>query len=356
MEANLQGLSAHSLDQGLLVLSEANLPMKKIVYIVNGPFQLFNCCEAMHRFHSDDENVLVFIDRHDERNRRQTMNLVEQENFDAFHRFSFQTKLERVIYPWKCRELLKALRGADTIYLALYRNLSSHIINTIKPGRVVMFDDGNRLISATKRIFKRDQVGKFKWRAMSGRLLGARLDLGFTLQADYFSLYELPDVPEQQYINNDYRYYKKRLQALPTDNHVDFLGSKMIGYGIDMPTFESLIAQVVAHYKAKGQKLRYITHRMEPIEYMEGLAARLDFELLNLPNIIEVAYSHADSLPLEVATLRTAAVSNVHELFGLPVRVFQVPIDSIDSSEQDSFAGIYRNFASQGFSMESLNV
>jgi hypothetical protein len=215
-----------------------------------------------------------------------------------------------------------------------------------------MYDDGNRTLSATHRIFEKDQPRRFRIRAKLAKLLGRKLDLGFTRTATYFSLYELPSVPAEIYLKNDYRYYKNSVATRPTSDHVDFLGSKVIGYGIDEKTFESLMHEVIAFYRQQGKSLRYITHRSEPLDYLEKVALKLGFELVNLSNIIEVAYAQADALPSEIATFRTAAVSNLHTIFDLPVRIFEIPQERLESSTRENLKIIYKNFREQGFTIE----
>jgi len=215
-----------------------------------------------------------------------------------------------------------------------------------------MYDDGNRTLSATHKIFKKDQPRKFRTRAKLARLLGRKLDLEFTLHATYFSLYDLPSVPKELYLKNDYRYYKTRIASSPSCGHVDFLGSKVIGHGINEHTFECLIQEVIDFYRKKGKSLSYITHRSEPIDYLKKVASKLKFELVNLPTIIEVAYAQSDSLPSEIATFRTAAVSNLHTIFNLPVRIFEIPQDHLEPSTRDNLKLIYQNFEDQGFKIE----
>ncbi|MDP4611530.1 MAG: hypothetical protein NWT02_10105, partial [Opitutales bacterium] len=101
--------------------------MNKNVYIVHGPFQLFNCCEARHRFHENEQNILIFIDRGDQRNRDQTLRILEKDPFDEFHHISFQSISDKYLYPIRIKSILKGITNADTLYVALYRNISSHI-------------------------------------------------------------------------------------------------------------------------------------------------------------------------------------------------------------------------------------
>ncbi|MDP4644015.1 MAG: hypothetical protein NWS71_06180 [Opitutales bacterium] len=281
---------------------------------------------------------------------------MEKDPFDEFHHISFQSISDKYLYPIRIKSILKGITNADTLYVALYRNISSHIINTIQPNKVIIYDDGNRTLSATDRIFRKKQPEKFRTRAILARLLGRRLDLQFTKTATYFSLYDLPQVPPENYIKNDYQYYKKTVSALPVRDSVDFLGSKVIGYGINEKIFEALMQQIVSFYHERGRSLRYITHRSEPLDYLEKVAEKLGFELVNLPNIIEVAYAQSDTFPCEIATLRTAAVSNLHTIFNLPVRVFEMPQEQLATSAKKDLQGIYQNFREQGFKLETLEL
>lgn len=328
--------------------------MKRNIYIVHGPFQLFNCCEARHRFHDEEHNILIFIDRGDNRNREQTLRILKKDRFDQFHHIAFESIFDKYLYPFRLRGLLQNLMRPDTLYVSLYRNISSHIINTLSPNKVIIYDDGNRLLTATRRIFRENQPRKFKTFARWSKLLSRKLDLDFTRTATYFSFYQLPLVPEENYLKNDYSHYMRTVGSLPINDYVDFLGSKVIGHGISQKTFEKLITQVVAYYRKKGKSLRYITHRNEPLEYLEKLATKLDFKLVNLPNIIEICYAQASSLPTEIATFRTAAVTNLHFIFKLPARIFEIPKNCLKSDSRDILEEIYRNFKEQGLPVEQL--
>ncbi|MDP4694406.1 MAG: hypothetical protein NWS00_07635, partial [Opitutales bacterium] len=69
-----------------------------------------------------------------------------------------------------------------------------------------------------------------------------------------------------------------------------------------------------------------------------------------------VAYAHSDTFPCEIATLRTAAVSNLHTIFNLPVRVFEMPQEQLATSAKKDLQGIYQNFREQGFKLETLEL
>lgn len=328
--------------------------MKKNVYLVHGPFQLFNCCEARYRFHQKQHNILIFIDRGNHRNREQTLRILKKDPFDEFHHIAFESFLDKHLYPLRIKGILQDMIKPDTLYVSLYRNISSHIINTILPKQVIVYDDGNRTLTATHRIFKQDQPRKFCTRAKLAKLLGCRLDLDFTRTATYFSFYELPLVPAENYLKNDYRHYMNSVDTLPINDSVDFLGSKVIGHGIDQKIFENLMEKVVDFYELRGKSLRYITHRNEPLDYLESLAVKLGFKLVNLPNIIEISYAQADSLPSEICTFRTAAVTNLHTIFNLPVRVFEIPQNILDPKARKILGSIYQNFRDQGFPVEQI--
>ena len=72
------------------------VPMKTNLFIVFTPFQLFNVLEAKNRFHKNDNNILLFIDKGNPKNKAQVDYILSQNSFDQYHTIDYISSSDKL--------------------------------------------------------------------------------------------------------------------------------------------------------------------------------------------------------------------------------------------------------------------
>jgi hypothetical protein len=265
------------------------------VFLAQTPFQLFNAVEAKNRFHLNQKNILIIINRGNQKNLDQIKKIVDYDkDWSDVIQIDFFTRFQKLFYPLIVKNLLRRLDKLqiETIYVALYRNLVAHIINSLKHKRTVLFDDGNSIF---KTIHFLDQKKEKKFslsRKIISILLFRKTNIDFIYKSKIFTLFDISLFKNisNEIIKNDFSYFKTKIQTLTKEENVFFVGSKMIGNGISKETFESSLMYVVDFYRVINKQIYYIPHRYEDIKYLKILSEKYAFILSPFSSIIEFEF------------------------------------------------------------------
>lgn len=325
------------------------------VFIAQTPFQIFNCCEAIRRFHPRSHNTLLIVDRGEPRNNRQMRAILEHESFPEVVWIPFHRALDKVAYHLTLRKTLTARRTPDHLYVALFRNISAHIINSLSPRRLVIYDDGNRILRVARDLFQGTLIRRNRFRATMARLIGKRLSLDFVKQAEFFSAFDLSAVGVTRWRHNDYRAMRGDACQCERTNTVALIGSRMLDGTISRESFERALEHAARHFRENGLSLEYIPHRYEDPQYLAQLARRFDFSLTQPETIIEYHYLKQRRYPATIATFRSTAATSLARLFDVKVVLFQFPEHHIQPARVEEMRLVYEHFANEGHQIVCVN-
>ncbi len=315
------------------------------LFISRTPLQLLNCTEARDRFHQSgpEENVLLLtyckpadlklckplLDGGWDRVIPLRLNLIS-----------------RYFYPLLLWLKLGDQTQIHCLYTAWLKHLHAHIYNTWKPARTCLIDDGNEILILSSRIEKGEQFGarQMQW---TDRLLRRRRTVASDARPAYFSLYELPWVARTRHTLNDYRCLREKGRGLEQRNLVMFIGSNTHPKHIQDPIlFTELLRRVSSHYA--GRKLLYVLHRYEDESKVKPLAEPLGFEVIRFANILECEPLAQGWLPNEVATFNSSAADTLHQLYGLPVTIFEIAPGRLGpTSDKAKWRQLYQELAAR---------
>jgi len=316
--------------------------MSKSLFIVRTPFQLFNCMEAKSVYQDHGDAYLLCIYKK-EIDRVLMENMIGKEAWKSV-RFFRLNAWNRFFYPLILSGYLRQLKGAAYVFSGLVTPMISHCVNTVKAAKNVLLDDGNEILLIAGNIAARRYV-RTPLQKIYNALLGRRVDYAYTDDLEIFTFFDLEKYRlRNRVIKNDYRAFKARIAAMPREAALFFIGSNLIGTYMDRSGFEAGIARVVAH--SAPMKVVYVAHRYEDTQYLESLGARLGFEVVRFPVILEMALLAYGKIPERIATFRSTALETLGYLYEpIGMEVFEVDTDCLLKAAQvDEFRELYRHY------------
>lgn len=329
------------------------------LFLVQTPFQLFNAVEAKNRFHLNQKNILIIIHKGNQKNLDQIKKILDYDNewMDVIQ-IDFFTKIQKLFYPIIVKSLLNRLNtlNINMIYVALYRNLAAHIVNSVKHHQIVLFDDGNSILKTIYFLNQKKEKQYSLLRKIFSILFFRKINIDFIYSSRIFTLFDLSFFKNitNEIIKNDFSYFKTQIKTLTKEENVFFVGSRMIGNGISKETFESSLMHVVDFYRAINKQIYYIPHRYEDTEYLKILSKKYGFILSIFSSIIEFEFISKGINPVEVATFRSTAVDTLKLIYDTDIRVFKIISDKIENNKQNEFELVYKNFEYKQYKIESI--
>lgn len=329
------------------------------LFLVQTPFQLFNAIEAKNRFHSNEKNILIIIYKGQQKNLDQIHKILDYDSewFEVIQ-IDFVTKIQRFLYPILINNMIKKLNRfkINTIYVALYRNIAAHIINSVKHEDTVIYDDGNNIFKTINFLDNNKKKSFQVFRKIISVLLLRKTDIGFIYKSTIFTLFDISLFQniKNKIIQNDFSYFKTKIRSLEKEEDVFFIGSRIIDNGISRDVFEVSLEKVVKFYKEINKNVKYVPHRYEDIEYLDKLSQKLKFILTPFSSIIEFEFIMKGIDPSEVATFRSTAVDTLKIIYNPKVRIFKIGLDKIDKNKQEEFKLVYKNFENKKYEIKSI--
>ena len=104
----------------------------------------------------------------------------------------------------------------------------------------------------------------------------------------------------------------------------------------------------------KNQRLIYILHRYEDIDYMNSLSKKYCFESVKFDNIIEVELLKRGTVPHAVASFASTAVETINMIYGVDATIFELENSGIFKKYQEVFMKLYDNFKEKGVEVVKL--
>lgn len=329
------------------------------LFLVQTPFQLFNAIEAKNRFHHDEKNILIIIDKGKQKNLEQINKILDYDNeWFKIVQIEFVTKLQRLLYPLFIRSIIDKLNSLkiNNIYVALYRNIAAHIINSVKYEKSIIYDDGNNIFKTISFLNNNKKKSFHFFRKMISTLVFRKTDIDFIYKSTIFTLFDISlfENIRNEVVQNDFSYFKTKIKNLQKEEDVFFIGSRMIDNGISKDIFESSLKNVVEYYRTVNINVIYVPHRYEDIEYLGSLSKELKFILTPFSSIIEFEFIMKGIDPSKVSTFRSTAVDTLKIIYNTDVRIFKIGLDKIEKTKQEEFKLVYRNFENKKYDLESI--
>jgi hypothetical protein len=329
------------------------------LFLVQTPFQLFNSIEAKNRFHKDEKNILIVINKGNEKNLNQITEIINYDtHWDEIIQIDFITMWQRIFYPISIKSKINKWNGlkVSTIYVALYRNISAHIVNNVNHKKTIIYDDGNSMFKTVKFLNEKKKKSFSFLRELKDRLLLRNTKIDFLYQSTLFTLFDITSFQniENRVIKNDFSYFKSKIKSLKKEKNIFFIGSKMIDNGITKETFEVALKIVIKFYEKSNKEVYYVPHRYEDLEYLEKLAKKFNFTLMPFSSIIEFEFIRKGIDPYEVATFRSTAVDTLKIIYDTNIQIFSLPLEHISEKKREEFNLVYQNFIKKMYKIEEI--
>ncbi len=324
----------------------------KNLFIVRTPLQLFNAIEVRRRFHFNEKNIL-FYQYQREIDKKLMENLIVQS--DWYEVFDYPLNFQRRIFlPLYLNPIIKKYASIEHCYVGAFNSIVNLLINTIKPKKIVILDDGTKTLGIANNI-ARDDVNRKenKLKIVRNKLLN--LDRSYLYGASFFTIYTLENYKiENEIILNDYREFKEDLRSYEKKEIVYFIGTNLIEKVLKSEkVFEENLQKVLSYYKNK--KFIYVLHRYENLSYMKKLAKKYDFEAIKFENILEVEIAKAGFIPVEFSTFASSAIETLPLLFAHShYRVFKIDAKDILVKKQTAMENLYLNFEKKEYEVIGL--
>lgn len=329
------------------------------LFLVQTPFQLFNTIEAKNRFHAKEKNILLIIYKGNQKNYDQMKMILDYDNewFNVIE-IDFFSKIQKFFYPILIKSIIDKLNTykINNIYVALYRNIAAHIVNSVEHNNTIIYDDGNNIFKTINFINKSQKKSFPFLRKMISIVSRRKTEVNFLYDCKIFTLFDISSFKalKNEIIENDFSYFKSKIENLKKEENVFFIGSRMIDNGISKDVFEASLEKVVKFYRVKNKKVIYVPHRYEDIKYLDSLSQKLKFILTPFSSIIEFEFIMKGIDPSEVSTFRSTAVDTLHIIYNPEVRIFKIGLDKIEKSKREEFTLVYRNFENKKYEIESI--
>jgi hypothetical protein len=230
------------------------------VFVVRTPLQLLNALEAQRAFDSDRCVLVVVASKgHVER----LAETVTADDWQEVHCFRFRAASG----GWRSRaaalasqarvrasldRLARRWTKVDRLFLGNLNDLfCRHLANTLRPGSVVLLDDGMATINIARR--RACGVGRSRprtaaWKsAIYERVIGARTREPRELV--FFTSYDVDVGPADRIVRNTFERLRSRVQQLAVVDEIMFLGQPLIETGeMRCDMYEAYVAAAHDHF------------------------------------------------------------------------------------------------------------
>ena len=105
----------------------------------------------------------------------------------------FISRVKKIFYPFLIKKLIKELNsyGMTNIYVALYRNIAAHIINSVHHKNTILFDDGNNMFKTIEFLDQNKKKSFYFFRKIISRLLFQKTDIDFIYKSTIFTIFDI---------------------------------------------------------------------------------------------------------------------------------------------------------------------
>ncbi|XZE55291.1 hypothetical protein SH139x_001294 [Planctomycetaceae bacterium SH139] len=283
----------------------------KNLYLACTPLQILNATEARDRFHSGEQNYLVFVQSPrksaalNHELRRLTDSLIDDcwEKVWNLH----ATKLDQILFPWLSKKINKEVSPCSLLYAGGFQTQLRHLINVVNHEELIITDGGAGCSESAlqQKTHSKKLIYRF--------LPGMRAEFPCLRNARFFTSYNL-QLEANRRIQNDYRMLRQRIKKqYPIRNELVFISQPLEkDLGIRVET-----ERLIEHAKRLHgvERCRHILHPREN----QGTA---NSERLRC--LVELFALHEGYLPKAFATYMSSAARSLQLIYGVPITCFDV--------------------------------
>jgi hypothetical protein len=322
---------------------------KNNVFIVRTPLQAFNAVEANFRFCYKQNNYIIIIYRNNQ-DKKMIENIILLDDWFKiiFIKLKPQIKLFNLFF-----HLQSEINNIEFCFIGDHSTIISYYINRIKYKNLILLEDGTATIRRVelieKRIFhiikKTKYSKKSSFQVFFEKLF--RVDIQYYYNARFFTIYNLND--KINFIKNDYRYFKKRINKLEIQESVFFIGSEIKNtILLNEKIFEKYIADIVTIYAQRNLEFYYILHRKESEEYIKLLSKKYNFKYLKFNNIIEIEFLNLNFIPSEISTFLSTAITTLSKLYPSNYKYYPLLQNDLNDKYKEPIKNLYIQFKKEG--------
>lgn len=328
---------------------------KKNLFIVRTPLQLFNAIEAKKRFHKKDgeEDNILFYQYQRQVDKELMENLIVASEWDEVIAYPLSWS-RRIFLAFYLKPIMAKHNKIENCYVGAFNSIVNLFINTIKPNKTIILDDGTKTLGIANNIARGDVNRKEnQLKTLRNKLFN--LDRSYMYESSFFTIYTLQSYQiENEIVLNDYREFKRGLASYEQEDVVYFIGTNLIEKILkSKDAFEKNLEKLLEYYQ--GKKLIYILHRYEDFKYLQKLAKKHAFEAVKFENILEVEIANAGFIPVEFATFGSSAIETLPLLFSQSsYRVFKLQAEDILAKKEKAMENVYLNFEKKGYEVIAL--
>lgn len=251
------------------------------------------------------------------------------------------TKLSQLAFPLTAWQIRSAVSPCEMLYTGGFQTQQCHLINTIRHKRLTILD-GGACIHSVPDLLRVGSRGK-RFHAL---VPGMYPHIAPGTEAAYFTSYDIGVSPEQ-FIHNDYRILRARMQAeLPRRDEIVFISQPLerdLNVSVDT---DQVIAAAMEYHGAK--QFRYILH---PREKQEPPGSE------RLPHLIELFGLTQGYLPKAFVTYMSSAARSLQLIYGIPVTCYDImPClpESAGEVTRTELRKVYDDFRASGMDVLDL--
>lgn len=331
--------------------------MKKAVYLVRTPFQLFNCIEVAKKNNKNGFNIVIcFYKRKEDKILLDDISLQFKWTRLYFIKLNIFNK---TFYSFYLSYILNKYENIDYCYFGLITSYIIHSINTIKAFENILIDDGNETLLIADNINKNKYNIKFNKNGIINYILRRNLKLNFLDTMVFFTFFDLSDyVSKNKIIKNDYSEFRKLINNMSLSEEIFFIGSNLIDTYISKEYFELMMHNIKNYYDSLSINVQiiYIPHRYEDLEYLISLGKKLGFKVRKFDTILELAILKYNRKPKSLVSFRSTALETLGFLYSIK-ELDIVKLDNGELLKQNQiieFNNLYINYKKKNISLITL--
>lgn len=283
--------------------------MRKRLFIVRTPLQLFNAYEAMQRFSVEGEvnDLLIVYGAIRDYDMMQNMLKI----CDGWSRIIYQPFMgwKKKLYAFQLKKHFSVRNQYDDLFTGMIHHIPLHLMNSLTIKNYWLIDDGNE----TRMIVDHLNKGLYYTKDRSQPLLGIKQNPEVLRKIQLFTLYE-DLVTEHKVTINDYRIFKKRASKLKTKAGYDLvIGSNLVGTYIksevEYLNILKSLKQQLAHRHVYYAPHRYLSENI--IQAIE----RMGFQILKYDTILELFQYEQGWCFENYYSIRSTAIDTLAQLY-----------------------------------------
>jgi len=319
-------------------------------FIVRTPFQLINAYETQNYFNTDN-NILVIIDNGTENNKNQLTNLIYDDIWIKVIRFGDEDKSNFFNYI----KIIKELKELKINYLFIgsgFNKMQQILVANVKSLKTCFFDSGTNTMT-TYNAFLENKINYFDFKKLRFRLFGLKTKIDRRI--DFFTMFDLKDLPNHKIYKNKYEFMKKRFMHPNIDNkkEIYIIGQRFVdGDIIEEEKYIHFIEIILQKYK--DYKINYLMHRTEKEAYLirNGLDEKLNIIKSTMPG--ELYFLSLLNKPMHIiGTVSTLIISLKYIFDEISVVAYKFKIDDFKKNKE-LYTLEYQNMKNNGIIIEEL--